>query len=397
MDGFPSVFVTAAGGYACATALFAEAFGRRRDAGVILVLGLTTLLPQTLALAVPQRLIADALAVATAGAVLHMHARAYLAGRRDEIGIVVGAGFLLVTLLGETTRALGVLAGPSLAPLGFVALVMGITTRLFSHHRGTARELTSRRGELAMRTRELEKSNVALRHAREQLVQKEQLATVGERAAVIAHEVRNPLGIIANAVSNLRKATVTEPARADLLGILDDETTRLNRIVTDLLRYARPLTVQRARIAVNELLERALQLVEKGEGIKVELHVEARDARVWADPNLLRQAFDNLVGNAVQAMESEGTLTVRIRSATVDGEERLAVDIVDTGEGMDTAVRKRAKDPFFTTRPAGTGLGLAIVDRIIAAHGGQLEISSRAGEGTRVTVLLPWGSPSEPP
>jgi signal transduction histidine kinase len=88
---------------------------------------------------------------------------------------------------------------------------------------------------------------------------------------------------------------------------------------------------------------------------------------------------------------------VRLRAATEEGVDGIAVDIVDTGEGMDTQVRSRARDPFFTTRPSGTGLGLAIVDRIVDAHGGIFSMDSRAGEGTTVTVFLPHGSPSEPP
>jgi signal transduction histidine kinase len=107
--------------------------------------------------------------------------------------------------------------------------------------------------------------------------------------------------------------------------------------------------------------------------------------------------FDNLIDNAVQAMAGDGTLTVRLRTGTIDDASGLAIDVIDTGEGMDTLVRKRAKDPFFTTRPSGTGLGLAIVDRIVEAHGGRFHIESHAGEGTTATVLLPYGIPSEPP
>src|SRR5260370_13532316 len=86
-----------------------------------------------------------------------------------------------------------------------------------------------------------------------------------------------------------------------------------------------------------------------------------------------------------------------MRRGAKEGCGGVAVDIIDTGEGMDTQVRSRARDPFFTTRPSGTGLGLAIVDRIVDAHGGQFAIDSRSGEGTTVTVFLPHGSPSEPP
>src|SRR5207237_7553290 len=98
----------------------------------------------------------------------------------------------------------------------------------------------------------------------------------------------------------------------------------------------------------------------------------------------------------VQAMGAGGSLTICVRSSIEDGTDGLAVDIIDTGEGMDTQVRSRALDPFFTTRPSGTGLGLAIVDRIVDAHGGRLAIDSRAGEGTTVTVFLPERSPNEP-
>jgi signal transduction histidine kinase len=139
----------------------------------------------------------------------------------------------------------------------------------------------------------------------------------------------------------------------------------------------------------------ALPRAKSGLAVTVEKHVE--EARIWGDANYLRQVFDNLFENAVQAMTGDGAITVRLRAATIDGIDGLAVDVVDTGEGMDTMVRKRAKDPFFTTRPSGTGLGLAIVDRIVEAHGGRFVIESRTGEGTTATVLLPYGRASEPP
>jgi signal transduction histidine kinase len=148
---------------------------------------------------------------------------------------------------------------------------------------------------------------------------------------------------------------------------------------------------------VQDLLERGLQLVQTKKQIKAELKIDAPDVKMWGDSNLLRQVFDNLIDNAVQAMNGDGTLTVRVRAAQQEGEDGMAVDIIDTGEGMDTMVRQRALDPFFTTRPSGTGLGLAIVDRIVDAHGGRFLIESRSGEGTTATVFLPSGSSSEPP
>jgi signal transduction histidine kinase len=148
---------------------------------------------------------------------------------------------------------------------------------------------------------------------------------------------------------------------------------------------------------LSDVLVRALGLVSKDrKSIKADFKIEGHDGRIWGDANLLRQVFDNLVVNAMQAMGMAGVLTVRVRAANQDGTDGVAVDIIDTGEGMDTQVRSRARDPFFTTRPSGTGLGLAIVDRIVDAHGGRLSIESRTGEGTTVSVFLPHLSPNEP-
>lgn len=325
-------------------------------------------------------------------------ARAYLAGRREALAVVVGATVMLATSLNDLGVAAGLLTTGYLVDAGLVALVLGIATTPSARYATVTHELERRTRELRTRSRELRRSYEDLRAAQEELVKKEQLAVVGELAAVIAHEVRNPLAIIGNAVSGLRKPVISREDHDTLLTILDEEANRLNRLVSDLLRYARPVNVQRQHFSLADLIERTLGLVDgTRKAIKVELKVECHEGRVWGDSNLLRQVFDNLVDNAVQAMGAAGTLTVRIRAANEDGSDGLAVDIIDTGEGMDTQVRSRARDPFFTTRPSGTGLGLAIVDRIVDAHGGHFAIDSRSGEGTTVTVFLPHGSASEPP
>lgn len=337
-------------------------------------------------------------AVVAGGAVLVVVARAYLAGRREALAVVVGTTVLLATLINDVGVASGAFTTGYLVDAGIVAFVVGIATTPSARYAFVSLELERRTRELRTRTRELRRSYEELRTAQEELVKKEQLAVVGELAAVIAHEVRNPLAIISNAVAGLRKHAISREDHVTLLTILDEETNRLNRLVTDLLRYARPVNIQRQQFSLADLLSRTLGLVKTdGDGIKIELRVECHEGRIWGDANLLRQVFDNLVDNGVQAMGTAGTLTVRVRAVTEEGVDGLAVDIIDTGEGMDTQVRSRARDPFFTTRPSGTGLGLAIVDRIVDAHGGHFAIDSRSGEGTTVTVFLPHGSPSEPP
>jgi signal transduction histidine kinase len=339
------------------------------------------------------------IATIAAGAVVLFRAgQAYLAGRRGALAIVLGAAALLAAAMNDVGVALGALGTIYLADAGMAAFVVGIATTPSARYATVTHELEQRTEELRKRTRELRRSYEDLRATQEELVKKEQLAVVGELAAVIAHEVRNPLAIIANAGAGLRKQAISWEDRETLLAILDEETSRLNRLVSDLLRYARPVNVQRSPMQLGDLLDRALAPASReSKRIQVELLREAHEGRIWGDANLLRQVFDNLIDNACQAMGSGGTLTVRIRPSQDEGIDGIAVDIIDTGEGMDTQVRSRALDPFFTTRPSGTGLGLAIVDRIVEAHGGNLRIESHAGEGTTVTVFLPNGSASEPP
>jgi signal transduction histidine kinase len=340
---------------------------------------------------------AYAVCLAAAGLALALFARGYLAGRREALALVVGDSILIATLLNDAGCAAGLFATTYLSAVGFLGIVAGSLSTLLSRYVAVANESQKRGAELRSRTRELRKSIAELAAAQEELGRKEQLAVVGELAAVIAHEVRNPLAIIANAVAGLRKPTLTRDDQFTLLSILDEETTRLNRLVSDLLRYARPVNLQRQSISLRDLIERGLQIVQNRKSLQVELKIEAEDLRLWGDANLLRQVFENLIDNACQAMHYGGLLILRVRAMQHEGSDGLAVDIIDTGEGMDTIVRSRARDPFFTTRPSGTGLGLAIVDRIVDAHGGHLLIESRAGEGTTATVFLPFGSQSEPP
>ncbi len=340
-----------------------------------------------------------ALASGAASLASGLAAQAYLRGRRVALIVAIGGAVLFATLVNDAAVSLGHLETPHLGDVGLLAYVLGLVLTRASEAASLRNELDRRSSELERSASESRRVHEQLAAAEEQLVQKEQLAVVGELAAVIAHEVRNPLAIIGNAVAGLRKEAISREDHETLLEILDEEASRLNRLVTDLLRYARPVNVQRAHFLVSDLLDRSVGHVRAPDkGIEAALKVECKEARIWGDANLLRQVFDNLVDNAVQAMGGGGKLTVRLRTSSANGVDGLAVDIVDTGEGMDTHIRSRARDPFFTTRPSGTGLGLAIVDRIVEAHNGHLSIDSYAGEGTTVTVFLPFGSPpSEPP
>ena len=242
---------------------------------------------------------------------------------------------------------------------------------------------------LHARTEELRKSYADLEQIQRELSSKKQLAAVGELAAAIAHEVRNPLAIIVNAVAGLRRPSLQEQDRHMLLGIVDEETARLNRLVTDLLRFARPVSIRRSSVALAELVRRAES--NRGTEHQFEIHIpDDPDLRtVQADANLLRLVFDNLVANACQSMPEGGTVKIIVGEGRLNDERCVMIEIIDHGHGMDESVLSRAIDPFFTTRPSGTGLGLPIVQRIVAAHGGVLEMESEPQQGTTVRLLLP--------
>lgn len=239
-------------------------------------------------------------------------------------------------------------------------------------------EIGSIATKLSARTSQLRYSYDELRHVQEELVRKEQLAAVGELSAVIAHEVANPIRKMKAAATTLRT-----DVDAEALGVLDEEAERLNRLVRDLLHYARPMELQPAEVSLNELLTAVVP--DDVDAIDLELDV---DGTVHGDRALLEQVFQNIVTNAIDAMPEGGTLTIATEESRLGTKRAIAIILRDTGEGMDTLVRSRAIDPFFTTRAGGTGLGLAIVQRIVRAHGGTMELRS-VEPGSEVTIVLP--------
>lgn len=331
------------------------------------------------------------------GLALFIMLRSARSGKREAYfafagGLVVVAAAANDVLLstGRVTNTLFVV------PHAFMLYAFSVASTLVLRYRRTIEELTRAERELRSTTERLSASHAELREVQDELTRKEQLAAVGELAAAIAHEVRNPLAIIGNAVAGLRRKSVRDEDREVLLGIVTEEADRLNHLVTDLLRFARPTRLQRARLDLLELIQDTQ--VPLGEA-----HLEARAEEggrvVSADANLLRAAFDNVIQNAAQAMPGGGSIAVNLVPAKRDALDGVRVTVADSGAGMDAATLGRALDPFFTTRPSGTGLGLPIVQRIVHAHGGDLKLESEIGHGTKVVIWLPLisAASSEPP
>ena len=303
--------------------------------------------------------------------------------------VLAGALVLLLTAIHDVALRVFNVRSVFLLEHSFLLFALTVSYVLLERFVRTANALTSR-------TLELRRSFNELRDAQEQLLRKEQLATMGELSAVIAHEVRNPLAIVKNAVSGLHRPTLRDTDRQVLLKILDEEADRLNRLVGDLLAYARPVTPQRQAVQVEDLVRGAVELARAAQQRDDQVGFEvilSEQHTIQGDPDLLRQALVNVAENAIQAMPDGGTLTVRTFGTTLEGLPGVAIAVRDTGEGMDTLVRSKATDPFFTTRPTGTGLGLAIVHRLIHSHGGKVQIESSYGTGTTVTLILPEQSP----
>jgi len=324
-------------------------------------------------------------------------ARAYRAGRRDALASLFGVSLVVPAVFNDTGLAFGVFKDTiSLLPHAFLVFAFAVAGTVLMRYRLAAGGLEQTTQRLQARTDELRTSHAELRVVQSELVTKNQLAAVGELAAAIAHEVRNPLAIIVNAVAGLRRVTGSEEDRNTLLGIVDEEAARLNRLVTDLLRFARPVSVKRSPVSLGELAKRSRSQIMDGHEIVVSIAADPEIQTVWVDPNLFRLVFDNLVQNACQSMQGGGRVDIVVtRGELANGGAAVSIQIKDHGHGMEPEVRERALDPFFTTRPSGTGLGLPIVQRIVDAHGGELVIESQEGAGTSITLFLPLGEPAE--
>jgi two-component system sensor histidine kinase HydH len=241
---------------------------------------------------------------------------------------------------------------------------------------------------------------VTLQNSRvyELMQERDRLAALGQMAAGLAHEIRNPLGSIKGAAQVLQPIVqeTNDASIKEFLNIIVEEVDRLNKIVSQFLDYARPYRGDPKPLDVNDVVRKTLQLMEKEEGgHKVEISTSLFEGlpQVRADAEQLRQVFLNLSLNAIQAMPTGGKLQVSssLRRSTRRGATAafLEVRFRDTGVGIPPGDLKNMFVPFFTTKEKGTGLGLPISRRIAENHGGTIEVRSKQGAGSTFTVLLP--------
>ncbi len=223
-----------------------------------------------------------------------------------------------------------------------------------------------------------------VKRLQEQMELRERLTALGEMSAGIAHELRNPMAVISGYLNLLSKKT--DAAAQETIRSIVGEIAGMNRIIGDLLTFARPASINRVTVNLKEMIESCLSgvLQAKGEGPAVTTDMNIENIEIAVDEVLMRQAFTNLIQNAVEAMPDGGTLSIGAQ-----GKKECRIVIRDSGTGMPPESLKKIFLPFYTTKDKGVGLGLALVHKIVLSHGGRIDVESMEGQGTTFRVALP--------
>jgi two-component system sensor histidine kinase HydH len=218
----------------------------------------------------------------------------------------------------------------------------------------------------------------------------QRLASLGRIAAGIAHEIRNPLSSIKGFATYFGERYRDIPEDRKTAEIMVEEVERLNRVIGQLLEFARPLAVKKKPTSMETTIHHSLKMIERdalAKHIKIKTDLSYDVPEIHIDPDRMNQVFLNLYLNAIEAMEDGGTLSVGLNQR--EDHRSVRITISDTGSGIKREDLVHVFDPYFTTKQSGTGLGLAIVHRIIEAHKGEVTVESETGRGTSVTILLP--------
>jgi len=223
----------------------------------------------------------------------------------------------------------------------------------------------------------------------------EKLASLGTLAAGVAHEIRNPLTAINVRLHSLKRTLVPGSSEHEDAAVIDQEIQRLDRIVRDVLHFARPAEPRPVTITAGSLFSRVRGLLDSQlEKASIRLNLaSAPPLRIRVDPQQIEQVLINLIQNAAESIGRDGTITLRARSTLLPlaghATPVVILEVIDTGKGIPLKVQERLFDPFFTTKEAGTGLGLSIAARIVEKHGGALQYQTEVDRGTTFGIVLP--------
>jgi two-component system sensor histidine kinase HydH len=229
-----------------------------------------------------------------------------------------------------------------------------------------------------------------IRHLKREVERSQRLASVGKLAAGIAHEIRNPLSSIKGFATYFKERYREVPEDQETAEIMIQEVERLNRVIGQLLEFARPMRIKKKPTSLGDLVQDSIKMIagdahRKGINVQVNRIPDMEDVSIDADR--MKQVFLNIYLNAIEAAERGGTLSVELHRD--DAVNTIEIVISDTGTGIKEEDLPHIFDPYFTTKSSGTGLGLAIVHKIIESHGGTVRVQNRHDTGTTVTIILP--------
>ena len=227
-----------------------------------------------------------------------------------------------------------------------------------------------------------------------ELAKQAHLSSLGQMAAGLAHEIKNPLGSIQGSAEVLGDDFPEDSPKRELLDVLSKETSRLNNVVEDFLNFARPRPLKRSPTRINTLLQKTMSQIEmdsRSQDVKISGDFDESVTEGAFDSEQLHQVFLNILLNAINAMPGGGRLLVETRARTIDGNLHVVIRFKDSGVGMDQGDLDKIFDPFYTTNEKGTGLGLSISHTIVQNHGGQIDAARNDDGGTTITVSLPVG------
>lgn len=321
--------------------------------------------------------------------------------RVDPGADVAGTGFLLGALL-----VVGVVGGSALLVLQTAERYLVVPIRrLAAASRGLVdgqadepelgpvpKEIEELASDVTSLARRIREQGAAVVRGRREYDQVRVLAGIGEMAARVAHEVRNPLNAIEGAAFYLTNHLRDDEVAREYLGLIRTEVVRINAVASDLLSAARPAAPCLERFGIEELVRERSRLVALVQGEPLHIEVEAPPdlPQIFADRRQLSQVLDNLLENAVQAAGAGGSIRVAVESVELSPLQRsLRIAVEDDGPGLPEETREKLFTPFFTTKPQGTGLGLIIVRKIVEAHRGTFSLEAAPSGGVRAVVELP--------
>ena len=311
--------------------------------------------------------------------------------------VIILAIATVAMVLASLSDVLGAVSDFSRQPEGwqlveFVAICLVLAFACFTFGARRWVELRNRTEEILKQHSEqlqevVEQRTRDLRTAQEKLLRSERLAAIGELAGGVAHELRNPLGIIRNAAYFLNEALEEpDPEVRGAVEMLEKEVLTSERIISSLLDFARPKAAAQRKVDVNEVVRETLSRSVMAENVEVLSQLDESLPAIVADSGQLAQVFENIVLNAIQAMPEGGQL--RIKSEVISP-GWVAISFADTGVGIPAENLGKLCEPLFSTKTTGIGLGLAVTKTLVEGHGGTLEVESAVGKGSTFTVKLP--------